>query len=49
MEVDGDRQIYAVTYTALKAIFRNAKEGRQMRIQITEDVNTGDKLITKIY
>lgn len=48
-QVEGSTQIYSVTYTALKAIFKTAEEGRQMHIQITEDRNTGEKLITKIY
>ena len=49
LTVEGSTQMYSVTYTALKAIFKNAQEGRQMRIQITEDTATGEKLITKIY
>jgi len=49
LKVNNTTQIYSVTYTALKAIFKNAQEGRTMKVQITEDTKTGEKLITKIY
>lgn len=49
LKIDDTTQVYSVTYTALKAIFKNAQEGRAMKIQVTEDTQTGEKLITKIY
>lgn len=49
LEIDGEEQICSVTYTALKPIFQRSVKGRQMHVRITEDLDTEEKLITKIY
>lgn len=49
MKIDGDKQTYQVTYPKLLAIFKTAADGQQMKIQITENMTTGEKLVTKIY
>lgn len=49
LEIDGEEQICSVTYTALKPIFHKAVKGRQMHVRITEDLDTEEKLIVKIY
>ncbi|MDO4168666.1 MAG: hypothetical protein Q4D45_02095 [Lachnospiraceae bacterium] len=49
LEIDGEEQICSVTYTALKPIFQRSVKGRQMHVRITEDLDTEEKLIVKIY
>lgn len=49
MKVRGEEQSYRVTYPKLLPIFKAGNSGQTMKIQITENMATGEKLVTKIY
>lgn len=49
MNINGTETNYKCTYRALLAIFNVAESGREMEIKIKENVQTGEKLIIKIY
>lgn len=49
IKVDGKIKNYQVRYASLRSILKGYEAGRKVKMQITEDMISGEKLVTKIY